>query len=285
MRKSILLLLLVTSLWLAPDMSGANPSLHRYQTGKQVKGLQWLLQGHQLQRHGRKVGFQVHSYRGPLNGVYDLRTARAVKNTKYKLGWPSKSLDGKRAGRRFFDVLEGKQTRPASWRLRAGNRVRVPTPKPAPVSDKAKVLLADAQYLVDHRSLVAYSQVIRMQIVKQKILLPPLKRYIYEDCSSSVTGLYWLAHLPDPNGLGYNGYGYTGTQAAHGVVVWRIGQPLSQLKPGDLIFYGGGWPHHHVTMYLGNGRVFSHGTSLGPYNLPVLYRSDAVGAHRYFGLG
>lgn len=274
----------VTAVAVAPAHA-LGPS-HRYQTGKNVRGLQWILQGHQLRRHGRGIGFKIRSYRHKVTGRYDRRTGQAVRNAKYVLGWPN--TNGARAGALFTDVLTGKRVRPYPYRITAGKRAWTRThrkPRPPPASAKMRTLLADAKYLIAHRSLVNYSQAVRMQIVRVPVRFnpPALTRYIYEDCSSSITGLYWLAGLPDPNGLGYNGYGYTGTMAAHGRVVWQRGQSLGLLRPGDLIFYGGGWPHHHVTMYLGGGRVFSHGTNTGPFNLPVLYRVDAVGAHRYVG--
>lgn len=267
----------------APAESAASrsPASHIYMTGKNVRGLQWMLGGH------RPSAYKIRAWRHPVNGVYDKRLVNAVHNMKWRLGYPNSATGGKVAGPVFIAYLKGKP-RPFQWKLRAGARVvelqkRQHELRHPSVSTKVKLLLGDAEYLIAHRDLVRYSQVRRMDIVRQHIHFnpPALRQYIFEDCSSSITGLYWLAGLPDPNGLGYNGYGYTGTQSAHGWVVWHLGQPLSLLRPGDLVFYGGGWPHHHVAMYLGNGRVFSHGTDTGPFNLPVLYRSDAVGAHRY----
>lgn len=59
------------------------------------------------------------------------------------------------------------------------------------------------------------------------------------DCSGFVTLCYKLAGAPDPNGLGYNGQGYTGTLLTHGT---RI--PLAAVKPGDVIVYGPGTGAH-----------------------------------------
>jgi hypothetical protein len=279
MRRLTVLAALLAALITAGPVQAATGA-HRYQTGKNVRALQWLLAGH------RPSVYKINAWRHPINGVYDKRVATAVHNMKYRLGYSTAALGGNVAGARFIGYLKG-QPRPFTYRLTAGKRVvelqkRKYQLAPPPVSAKVKLLVTDAEYLIAHANLVNYTQdARRMQIVRQQIHLPPLLRYIYEDCSSSVTGLYWLAGLPDPNGRGYDGYGYTGTLAAHGNIVWRLGLPLSLLRPGDLIFYGGGFPHHHVTMYLGNGRVFSHGTNTAPFNLPVLYRADAVNAHRY----
>jgi hypothetical protein len=271
--------LILVLILISPSAHAATGGLHRYQTGKAVRGLTWLLGGH------RPSVYRIQAWRHPVTNVYDKRVAAAVRNMKWRIGYPHQSLNGNVAGATFIAYLKGKH-RPISYRVTAGNRIvalqkqRYNLAHP-PTSAKVALLIKDAQYLISVRSAIGYSQTTRMQIVRLRLRVPPLSRFIYEDCSSSVTGLYWLAGLPDPNNRGYDGYGYTGTQANHGQVVWHLGQPLSLLRPGDLVFYGGGFPHHHVTMYLGNGRVFSHGSSTGPLNLPVLYRGDAVGAHRY----
>lgn len=84
------------------------------------------------------------------------------------------------------------------------------------------------------------------------------------DCSGTSTGGYHYAYLfhkdtPDPNGLHFDGYGYTGTMLNHGT---RVGSPA----PGDLCFY---YPtYSHVGVYLGGGRVFSHGHTGDPRIIP-----------------
>jgi cell wall-associated NlpC family hydrolase len=91
----------------------------------------------------------------------------------------------------------------------------------------------------------------------------------WEDCSSFATWCYWAAGAPDPNGLGYNGFGYTGTQIL-------CGRETAEPRPGDLCFYG---PLRdritHVAIYVGNGRVVSHGRERGPelYG-SISYRPD-----------
>jgi NlpC/P60 family len=59
------------------------------------------------------------------------------------------------------------------------------------------------------------------------------------DCSGFVTLCYWLAGAPDPNGLGYDGQGYTGTLLSHGQHIL-----LAQVQPGDVIVYGPGTGVH-----------------------------------------
>jgi len=81
------------------------------------------------------------------------------------------------------------------------------------------------------------------------------------DCSGFVTLCYWLAGAPDPNGLGYDGQGYTGT-------LLRAMQPLAQdwIGQGDLVVWGA-YPGHHVALVLEPGDdplLCSHGQERGP---------------------
>lgn len=93
------------------------PPLHRYQTGKRVAGLQWILGGH------RPSHFHIRAYRRPVNGRYDLATAHAVRNMKYRLGWPARNVQGSTAGPFFFNVLTGKVNRPTVYFQRVQRRV------------------------------------------------------------------------------------------------------------------------------------------------------------------
>jgi cell wall-associated NlpC family hydrolase len=81
------------------------------------------------------------------------------------------------------------------------------------------------------------------------------------DCSGFVTLCYWLAGAPDPNGLGYDGQGYTGT-------LLRAMQSVAQdwIGPGDLVVWGA-YPGHHVALVLEPGDdplLCSHGQERGP---------------------
>lgn len=98
------------------------------------------------------------------------------------------------------------------------------------------------------------------------------------DCSESATLCYKWAGLPDPNGNGYNGAGYTGTLIGNGR---RIA--ISAARPADLIFYGRmGWPTH-VAVYLGDGQIMSFGATPPRLWSTPYYRSDAMYAHDYIG--
>jgi cell wall-associated NlpC family hydrolase len=96
----------------------------------------------------------------------------------------------------------------------------------------------------------------------------------YVDCSAFLSWCYWDATRIYKMGDFVNGYawrsGYTGTMTQHGIRVERA----KDLLTGDAIFYGGSFSiPSHVAMYVGNGRVISHGSEGGPYLLPYTYRS------------
>lgn len=79
------------------------------------------------------------------------------------------------------------------------------------------------------------------------------------DCSESVTMMFRMAHLMDPNGLGYDGYGYTGTMLEHlpHFTDWN------KAHRGTLIVFGGGTGTHVVMVTSPNGDnpdVYSHGS-------------------------
>ena len=81
------------------------------------------------------------------------------------------------------------------------------------------------------------------------------------DCSGFVTLCYKLAGAPDPNGLGYNGSGYTGTLLSHGQHI-----PLAFVQPGDVIVYGPGTGWHTALVVKGgpDPLTVSHGREGGP---------------------
>lgn len=111
----------------------------------------------------------------------------------------------------------------------------------------------------------------RMSIVRNRWRIPfnPAV-WLYEDCSSSLTGISWEANIPDPNHLSYSGQGYTGSLSVNG---FRTQVPI----PGSFGFYGAFWPYHHVVMCISTRGstplVFSWGSSL-PKILPWNYRGD-----------
>lgn len=143
-----------------------------------------------------------------------------------------------------------------------------------PEDEKRNKIVSTALFGYHNRGVIHYTQgPLRMEGVRRRLRPPSIPRW--EDCSSFATWNYWVSGSADPNRLGYNGQGYTGTQIIHGD---RVSQ--SQLRPGDLVFYG----HYavtHVAVCVGHGRVVSHGSEVGPLLLPTNYRSDYWGARSY----
>lgn len=102
--------------------------------------------------------------------------------------------------------------------------------------------------------------------VRPFILYPVGKHIAYAfDCSWMVTQVFYMAGLPDPNGLNYRGgIGNTSTLAAHGT---RVSKPTA----GDLAFYSN--PDHVAMISNEAGTMdIGFGSSGGPRLLGVNYR-------------
>lgn len=109
------------------------------------------------------------------------------------------------------------------------------------------------------------------------------------DCSENATAsFFWVRHklgipVEDPNGLGFNGYGYTGTLLAANVAR-KI--PLDRVFfVGDLAIYGHGSTTTHVVTCRKGGRAVdaiwtSNGSQAGPYPVRLHYRSDLLAVVR-----
>lgn len=156
-----------------------------------------------------------------------------------------------------------------------------------PIQQAQRYFLAGAMALYNMRARVHYTQGwSRMWIVKHQLRTVALvsgQKAIYEDCSSSVTGLYYVAKCPDPNGFHFNGLGYTGTL---GVMGRRHTTGLPPI--GALSMYGSYYPWKHTTGVVSRGsggvRVFSFGSENGPYVLPIDYRGDRAQTRTYPGM-
>lgn len=99
------------------------------------------------------------------------------------------------------------------------------------------------------------------------------------DCSAYATLGFKDGGAPDPNHVGYNGTGYTGTLIQHGVWI-----PVQKSLPADLAFYG---PNQqaptHVAIRdenMGNPGVYSFGHTPIEHYTRVAYRDDFLGCFR-----
>ena len=128
--------------------------------------------------------------------------------------------------------------------------------------------------VTDHRTQIVYwarwGKANEPKIHYAEVRPMPLtnKLPLTTDCSGFVTLCYHLAGCPDPNGLGYNGQGYTGTLVAHGKQI-----PLNKVRPGDVCILGPGTGDHAViisdTTNPTNPLCISHGEESGPEQYPI----------------
>lgn len=115
----------------------------------------------------------------------------------------------------------------------------------------------------------------------------PQQQPAWADCSSYITWVFWTARHTIRGHAGadvVNGeqweWGYTGTMIQHGhlheagVANWYPGRTC--------VFYGNPRnPPTHVALYMGHGKVISHGQEAGPLYLPWNYRTDFHQARAY----
>lgn len=131
--------------------------------------------------------------------------------------------------------------------------------------------------LLAHRAQVHYSEgPNRWQGIDRKLRIAKGQFLTEGDCSSTATWLLWNAFthfhpdMPDVvNGEHWRA-GTTWTMQAHGTLV----RNPSQVMVGDLILYAPvpKFPFAHVSVALGGGQCFSHGSEAGPFKLPAAYR-------------
>ena len=127
--------------------------------------------------------------------------------------------------------------------------------------------------LVAKKAKVHYAQVrpmVTLTIHTEKALRRALRSRagITMDCSESVTLICHLAGLRDPNGLNYDGEGYTGTLLKY---LPHYSDP-ARARTGALWVVGGG-TGEHVCMVRhpdkDNPILFSHGTEADPSYYPL----------------
>ncbi len=133
-------------------------------------------------------------------------------------------------------------------------------------------LHAPAVQLIEHGAQIHYAQIRPMRSVHLAAPHYPMTM----DCSEAVTCLCKWAWLKDPNGLHYNGSGYTGTMLDH---LPHYHDPANAMV-GALVIFGPG-TGEHVAMVLEpdhrNPLLFSHGSEAGP--IAVRLHDEAQAHH------
>jgi len=208
----------------------------------------------------------VKLYAGPTDGIFGTGTADACKRAKYRLGYPSRAVE-RTGGQTLLDFLNGSKPLPLAYKLRRHARGYGISRE-----DRLRsAIVSWARKGVADEPSIGYAQVRPM---------PSSWRLPFTtDCSGFVTLCYRLAGAKDPNGLGYNGEGYTGTLLDHGETI-----PLWQAKPGDLVIWGT-FPGHHVAVIVAvsnpaDPELVSHGRKQGPEIVSLL--AETAGQRRSY---
>jgi hypothetical protein len=218
--------------------TGAVRTLHLtnpLMTGDDVKTLQALLEPY---------------HPGEPDGEYGPATAAAVKRAKWALGYPDARCGGS-AGPQLVGYLGGAPV-PPDFKARQEAR-KHDAAKALTVRDQ---IVENARWGIENEPQIHYEQLRPMDAVHEARKLP-----LHTDCSGFSTLCYAWAGAPDPNGVGFDGQGYTGTLLQH---MQRI--PLAHVQPGDLVVWGPS-PGHHVALVLEPGPdplLCSHGQEKGP---------------------
>jgi hypothetical protein len=233
-----------------------------------------------------------------VDGIFGERTAAAVDTAAYFLGVLADNVQERQVSERMQEIIRNPGTREPGQLERARQRLdalekdrrearereKRRKRKDKGRTDKNRIearrLALNAFRLTyTHRGAVHYTQgAARWQGINNDLKAFKGQYPRYADCSSLYTWALWNAfdHFgwsDSVNGTGWRA-GYTGTLLTHG-------KRVSSLLPGDAIFYGRGWPGTHVTMYVGNGLCYSHGSEAGPYLVSYRYRSDIMQFRRY----
>ena len=148
-----------------------------------------------------------------------------------------------------------------------------------------KLIVMQAHMMVAHKNEIKYSQAAdRMVGIRHGLTITKGEFPKTCDCSSTAYWMIWDSihrNYGVRDLVAHNNWitCYTGSQYKNGKAVVHD----ANLKIGDFIFYGdqGGGVPEHVAVYIGGGRVFSHGSMGGPYILDLDYRDDRCMSRRY----
>lgn len=187
---------------------------------------------------------------GTADGYYGPATANATKAAKWALGYADAACDTA-FGPKLLGFLQG-QPLPADQNARRLQRQQGLT-QAGSVRDQ---IVAIARWGIANEPQIHYQQLRPMDGIAQPRKLP-----LQTDCSGFVTLCYKWAGAPDPNGLNFNGQGFTGT------LLQSCGHiSKSAARAGDLVVWGPP-PGRHVALVLDPGQdptLASHGQERGP---------------------
>lgn len=190
---------------------------------------------------------------GSADGQYGPATAAAAKRAKYALGYPDAAVDTA-CGAKLLAYLQGEPL-PADYATRQKQRQKTI----ALGSSLRDAVVGFALWGIQNEPQIHYRQLRPMDGLSTPKALP-----LQTDCSGFVTLCYKWAGAPDPNGLNFNGQGYTGTMLQACTHIAR-----SAAQPADLVIWGPP-PGNHVAMVIEAGDdplLASHGQEKGPASI------------------
>lgn len=210
----------------------------------------------------------IRLYSGAIDDVFGAGTGQACKSAWYRLGAPLASCTP-HGDQDLLNLLRGTTPLPPLWILRrhargfgisTNDRIR----------DK---IVSHAKWAAANEPSIHYAQYRPMDHLNKVRALPWTT-----DCSEFVTTIYHWSGAPDPNGMGYNGYGYTGTLLERGTPV-----AIYQVRRGDLVIWGA-FPGHHTAVFVEDANsshidpwIVSHGSERGPLELRLSSENRAQG--------
>lgn len=197
---------------------------------------------------------------GDADGVYGPLTAAAVERAKWALGYPSRRCDGV-AEPALVARLEGLPL-PRGYEARRVARARAE----AEAAGLRAAIVANARWGIENAAAIHYAELRPIDGIGDPRRLP-----LTTDCSGFVTLCYAWAGVPDPNGLGYDGQGFTGTLLNHLRPI-----PPDAVQPADVVVFGPP-PGHHAALALEAGAdplLCSHGGEDGP--LAIAFSVEAA---------
>jgi hypothetical protein len=166
-----------------------------------------------------------------------------------------------------------------NWRKNHPKRVvtdvAVTSKAPAPTYTKRQYVVRLCHWGIINKASIHNAEVRPMPHTKAHVL-PHLP--LTTDCSGWVTLCYQYAGAADPNGLSYDGQGYTGTLLKHMKHI-----SIGKVQLGDLVVYGckSNPNGHHVAAIIAVGshtpdtiQTCSHGSEAGPLEISVTHEAN-----------
>lgn len=165
-------------------------------------------------------------YAGALDSLYGASTAHSCEVAKFRLGYASSQIHPhhETAGATLTAYLQGHKALPLAYKIRRRARLNVPSKEQAA---RAASVAYWHTFLIPKAGEIDYSEIRPMEYMYDLEHLP-----VREDCSTACTKDNKAGGLPDPNGLGFDGQGYTGTMLKH---LRRIAK--HQVQIGDKVVW------------------------------------------------